>query len=308
MVSVMSLMNFTLLVMVFIAPVVHGGDTFNVTNVEVCPTGIGREDIAKELCPKNQYHCIPDNTGNLFQFCTQKMTNVSISYYQLENGTFYWNKYTTVNFSTDTEFYSNISLQIINVSVGHIPNGIKPVFENYRSIIVQKKNEVPDTCEEDKTQHILPERYTCEVVKSCLKPQPTPWITIPVIKIPLSDGKGGLVEIPFKMPLSDFEEYAVLSLALCSQIKNEMCLESTKHRCVKPDMILNQDCKFITNFAFGFLASFCVIGVTIFLLFKIDVLQTGSNYGKCFASTHQLLTPKPTNNIDNAETKKPLNQ
>lgn len=185
-------------------------ENFRVTSVTVCPTGQSR--IEKELTCRytsNVFHCLPDENGNLYEFCGRRRNDLRYPYFVVDrvNDLHLNNLVFPVSLGTETEFYSNFSQVIIKAQ--DQLEGFA-VFENLQEELSWT---VAVSCKNDLKQHILPRRDSCKIVNACAQSQFVPCITIYILNV--SDDIGNIIEKSFPLPQTNTKKYALVALALC---------------------------------------------------------------------------------------------
>ncbi|CAG2254607.1 unnamed protein product [Mytilus edulis] len=198
-------------------------DVYSLTSVSTCP--IGDERIMMEQSCKNSsnvFHCLPDESGDLYTFCGKSKRYLRYSYFVVDhNDTLHFdNLGFTISPGTETELYSNLSKFIINA-----PNSLDkfPIFEKLQQ---ELDLTATDDCSHNRKGYVLPSRDTCNFISTCAQPHYVPCINIYIVNA--SKGYGNIIEREFRVPKTNKKKYAIIAVVLCQNFRSTLkgqCLE-----------------------------------------------------------------------------------
>lgn len=205
-------------------------EDFTVTPVTICPTGKYRKEKEKNCTNSSKvFHCLPDGSGHLNEFCGRSRKDMRYSFFVLdrEKSLHFNNLIFPISLGTETEFYSNFSQLIIKEDPQL--DGLT-VFQNLQE---EMNNTSAVSCIDDLQEHILPSRHSCKVVNACVRPQHVPCITIHIVDV--SNGIGNIIKKTFPMPQTNTTKYALVALALCRDNHSTLSKQCSTHQGNKND-------------------------------------------------------------------------
>lgn len=135
--------------------------------VESCPRGQQRIERQSNLCVKATfYHCIPDATCQLYQFCAdpQKSPQIVIPFISKDKKI----NETVIIPSTNTELYRDLTLYFCQYYSGVISDN-KLLEDIIKRLDTKILNIYTQRCTSPDDEHVLPTFGSCEIGSNCFQ-------------------------------------------------------------------------------------------------------------------------------------------